>query len=178
EAGFARGRDLKALTVPRPSPGRITIGRSGHRLVAAEAQASLAVIGPTGCGKTAGLAIPALLEWEGPVLATSVKADLLAATAAHRRHCGTVWIYDPTRCATTATSSWSPLAACTEWDGAVRVAAWLAEAAQPRLDTVTDGDYWYTQARKGLAPYLHAAAVAQKSMRTVVRWVDSQEREE
>jgi type IV secretion system protein VirD4 len=178
EAGFATGRDLQTLTVTSPTAGRVTIGRAGRRLLAAEPQASLAVVGPTGCGKTAGLAIPALLEWQGPVLATSVKADLLAATVAHRRECGTVWIYDPTRCATSHTSSWSPLAACTEWDGAVRVAAWLAEAAQPRLDTVTDGDYWYTQARKGLAPYLYAAAIAQKSMRTVVRWVDSQERDE
>src|SRR5581483_11739530 len=178
EAGFASGRDLKALAVATPTTGRVTIGRAGRRLLAAEPQASLAVVGPTGCGKTAGLAIPALLEWEGPVLATSVKADLLAATLAHRRARGRVWIYDPTRCATPHPSSWSPLAACTEWDGAVRVAAWLAEAAQPRLDTVTDGDYWYTQARKGLAPYLYAAAIADKSMRTVVRWIDSQERDE
>ncbi|MDQ1657294.1 MAG: type secretion system protein VirD4 [Cryptosporangiaceae bacterium] len=179
EAGFARGRDLRALIVRRPSPGRITIGRSGHRLVAAEAQASLAVIGPTGCGKTAGLAIPALLEWEGPVLAISVKGDLLAATAEHRRAAGEkVWVYDPTRCAGPHTSSWTPLAACGDWEGAIRVAAWLAEAAQPRQDTVTDGDYWYTQARKGLAPYLHAAAISDGSMRDVVRWVDTQERDE
>src|SRR5581483_7005285 len=59
EAGFARVRDLRALTVSKPCPGRLTIGRVGRRLVAAEPQASLAVIGPTGCGKTAGLAIPA-----------------------------------------------------------------------------------------------------------------------
>jgi hypothetical protein len=58
------------------------------------------------------------------------------------------------------------------------VAAWLAEAAQPRLDSVTDGDYWYSQARKGLAPYLHAAAVSKRSMRAVVRWVDCQEQAE
>jgi type IV secretion system protein VirD4 len=178
EAGFARGRDLRALTVSSPTPGRLTIGRAGRRLLAAEPQASVAVIGPTGCGKTAGLAIPALLEWEGPVLATSVKADLLTATLTHRRGKGTVWIYDPTRCASEVTSSWSPLPACVTWEGAIRVAAWLTEAAQPRLDSVTDGDYWYTQARKGLAPYLHAAAIAELSMRTVVRWVDSQERDE
>jgi type IV secretion system protein VirD4 len=178
EAGFARGRDLKALAVPGPTVGRLTLGRAGGRLLAAEPQASVAVIGPTGCGKTAGLAIPALLEWEGPVIAISVKADLLAATAAHRRQAGTVWVYDPTRCAGRETSSWSPLPACTQWDGAVRVAAWLTEAAQPRLDSVTDGDYWYTQARKGLAPYLYAAAISQRSIRDVVRWVDSQERNE
>jgi type IV secretion system protein VirD4 len=174
-AGFATRSDLGTLTVPAPEPGRLTLGRAGRRLLAAEPQASLAVIGPTGCGKTAGFAIPALLEWDGPVLATSVKADLLTATLAHRRRVGgKVWVYDPTRCAYQETSAWSPLETCRTWDGAMRVAAWLAEAAQPRLDSVTDGDYWYTQARKGLAPYLHAAAVSKRSMRDVVRWVDAQ----
>jgi type IV secretion system protein VirD4 len=176
DAGFATGADLAALTVRAPEAGRLTLGRAGRRLLAAEPQASLAVIGPTGCGKTAGFAIPALLEWEGPVLATSVKADLLTATLTHRRRGGgKVWVYDPTRCAYQETSAWSPLEACQTWDGAIRVAAWLAEAAQPRLDSVTDGDYWYTQARKGLAPYLHAAAVSKRTMRDVVRWVDSQD---
>ena len=40
---------------------------------------------PTGGHKTTGLAIPALLEWQGPVLATSVKSDLLVDTVAHRQ---------------------------------------------------------------------------------------------
>ena len=40
---------------------------------------------PTGGHKTTGLAIPALLEWQGPVLATSVKSDLLIDTVARRR---------------------------------------------------------------------------------------------
>ena len=112
DAGFARRRDLRRLTVGRADAGRVTLGRAGRRLLAAEPQASLAVIGPTGCGKTAGFAIPALLEWEGPVIATSVKADLLDATVAHRQRRGKVWIYDPTGAAGHAPRpSWSPLPA-------------------------------------------------------------------
>ncbi|MEW6475347.1 MAG: type IV secretory system conjugative DNA transfer family protein, partial [Actinomycetota bacterium] len=177
-AGFARPRDLKRLTVPAPQPGRVTIGRAGHRLLACEPQASLAVFGPTGAGKTIGFAAPALLEWEGPVIATSVKADLLSATLEHRQARGKVWIYDPSGAAGLPpgqTAGWSPVPACATWAGALRIAAWLAEAAQPRLDTVADGDYWYTQGRKGLAPYLHAAALGGKKMRDVVRWVDTQD---
>ena len=174
-AGFASGRDVKRLTVASPTPGRLTLGRCNGRLLACEPQASLAIIGPTGCGKTAGFAIPALLEWKGPVIATSVKADLLAATIAHRRRRGTVWVYDPTRSSGFRTSAWSPLEACGSWAGALRIAAWLSEAAQPRLDTVSDGDYWYSQARKGLAPYLHAAAASGRRIRDVVRWIDSQD---
>ncbi|MEW6470677.1 MAG: type IV secretory system conjugative DNA transfer family protein [Actinomycetota bacterium] len=175
EAGFARRRDLGRLAVRRPLEGRITLGVGCGRLLAAETQASLAVVGPTGCGKTAGFAIPALLEWRGPVVATSVKADLLEATIEHRRRRGTVWVYDPTGSSGHAPSTWSPLNACRTWPGAMRMAAWLTEAAQPRLDSVTDGDYWYSQARKGLAPYLHAAAQAGASVADLVRWVDTQE---
>lgn len=175
EAGFATRRDLDRLAVPEPTPGRVTIGRSQGRLVATELDASLAVVGPSGCGKTAGFAIPAILEWKGPILATSVKADLIAATITHRASKGHVWVYDPTGCSGHPGSTWSPLDACRTWAGAMRVAAWMAEAAQARNDTLADGDYWYSQARKGLAPYLHAAAASQQTMATLVRWIDTQE---
>lgn len=175
EGGLARPRDTASLAVRHPTRGRLTLGLHGRRLLAAEPQTSLAVVGPTGCGKTVGFAIPALLEWDGPVIATSVKTDLLDATLAHRSRAGTTWVYDPTACTGLAAARWSPLSACTDWIGAMRVATWLCEAAQPRSDSVTDGDYWYSQARKGLAPYLHAAAVSGRTMSDVVRWVDVQE---
>ena len=175
EAGFARRRDLRGLHVRNAIEGRITVGRSGRALVACERDASLAVIGPTGCGKTAGFAIPALLEWRGPIIATSVKADLIQATAQHRRARGDVWIYDPTASASTVTDDWSPLQSCRTWRDAQRLAAWMTEAAQPRQDSVTDGDYWYSQARKGLAPYLLAAAAAGVGIDGLTAWVDAQE---
>jgi type IV secretion system protein VirD4 len=174
-AGLARRRDLRRMIVARPVPGRLTLGWAGRRLVAAEPTVSLAVVGPTGCGKTAGFAIPALLEWSGPIIATSVKGDLLDAALEHRRRCGRVWIYDPTHAWDVRSDTWSPLTACTTWHGAMRVAAWLCEAAQPRTDTVNDSDYWYSQARKALAPYLHAAALANRTIGDVVRWIDTQE---
>ena len=157
----------------------MTVGRCNGRLVATELDASLAVIGPSGCGKTAGFAIPALLEWDGPVIATSVKSDLIDATIAHRsKNDAKVWIYDPTGCTGRPSALWSPLDACRTWAGAMRVAAWMAEAAQPRNDTLADADYWYSQARKGLAPYLHAAAVTKQAMGTVIRWIDTQDEDE
>lgn len=175
-AGVAKEGDLRSLNLGAAQPGRLTLGFIGRRnLIATEAQASLAVVGPTGCGKTAGFVIPAILEWSGPVIATSVKADLIAATLAHRQRRGKVWIYDPTACAGETPSSWSPLASCVEWRGAQQMAAWMCEAAQPRIDTISDGNYWYTQAQKILAPYLYAAASTERTMSDVVAWIDTQE---
>jgi len=176
EAGFARRRHLGRLAVRAPEAGRVTIGYAGRRLLACEPQASLAVIGPSGCGKTAGFAIPALLEWRGPIIATSVKSDLIAATIAHRRSRGRVWVYDPTRVSGEDPAPWSPLQACATWPGALRTAAWMVESVTPPRDSLADADYWYTQARKGLAPHLLAAAVGGCDIATVVRWVDAQER--
>ncbi|MFP5377710.1 MAG: type IV secretory system conjugative DNA transfer family protein, partial [Acidimicrobiia bacterium] len=136
------------------------------------------VVGPSGCGKTVGLAVPALLEWDGPVISTSVKTDLLAATIEHRCDLGDVWIYDPAGADPHHDSAqWSPVAACGTWAGAMRTAAWLCDAAKARLDSVSDGDYWYTQARKALAPHLYAAALGGHRLRDVVRWIDTQARE-
>lgn len=177
-AGMGNARRLRRLRVRGTTPGRLTLGRVDGRLVAAEAQASLAVVGPSGCGKSAGFAIPALLEWDGPVIATSVKTDLLTASLERRCQLGDVWIYDPARTAPAHPSAqWSPVAACGTWAGAMRTAAWLCDAAKARLDSVADGDYWYTQARKALAPHLYAAALAGHTMRDVVRWVDAQAHE-
>lgn len=176
-AGLGNARDLRALWVRRTVAGRLTLGRVGDRLVATEPQVSLAVIGPTGCGKTAGFAIPALLEWQGPVICTSVKTDLIKATLAHRSRLGRTWLFDPSAAVPGLGSTWSPLSACSTWGGAIRMAEWLCEAAQPRRDTVTDKDYWYTQAGKALAPHLHAAALSGRTMRDVLRWVDRQEQE-
>jgi len=175
-AGFARTADLRALTVRSPQPGRLTLGYSGRHLIAAERRVSLAVIGPTGCGKTAGFAIPALLEWHGPIIATSVKADLIDASIEHRRRRGNVWIYDPTGSTGRGSASWSPLDECHTWPGAMRIASWLSEAAQHRVDTFNDGDFWYSQARRAVAPYLYAAARSGATMHDVVRWIDTQER--
>jgi type IV secretion system protein VirD4 len=176
DAGLARRRHLHRLIVRAPEPGRVTLGWSNGRLLACEPQASLAVIGPSGCGKTAGFAIPALLEWRGPIIATSVKGDLLAATVKHRQGRGKVWVYDPTGCSAEDPAPWSVIDACRTWQGAMRTAAWMVEAVQPGRDSVADADYWYSQARKGVAPYLYAAASGGMGIREVVRWIDSQER--
>ncbi|HEX8104580.1 MAG TPA: type IV secretory system conjugative DNA transfer family protein [Solirubrobacteraceae bacterium] len=148
----------------------------GRRLIAAETRQSLIVIAPTQTSKTTGLAIPALLEWDGPVLATSVKTDLVRDTLAHRRQLGDVKIYDPTGVTGLPAAGWTPLSGCTNWTGARRTAERLARAAQPARAS-NESEFWAKSGARFLAPLLFAAACNGKSMRDVVRWIDTDAQE-
>ncbi len=127
---------------------------------------------PTESHKTTGLAIPALLEWQGPVLATSVKSDLLVDTVAHRQTLGEVMVFDPALVTGMEPSRATPLWGAGTWRGAMRVAHWLAAAARTGSGGLQDADFWYAAAEKLLAPLLFAAASSGRTMEAVVRWLD------
>ena len=139
------------------------------------------VIGPTQSGKSTGLAIPAILEWAGPVVATSVKDDLAAHTIEWRSARGPCAFFDPT-CATLleradARARWSPLSACGDWSGAQKMASWLVDAT-PGRQGLADAAFWYATAAKQLAPLLLAATRGGLAMADVARWTDAQEFDE
>jgi type IV secretion system protein VirD4 len=171
-AKMASRRDLRVLRVPSPQPGRVTLGRRGGMLLAAEERQSVIVFSPSQTFKTTGLAIPALLEWEGPVLATSVKNDLIADTLARRESLGKVAIFDPARVTDLPRSRISPLWGATTWPGAVRVARWLMNAGRLSRSGMQDADFWFEAAEKLLRPLLFAAATNGETMGSVIRWLD------
>ena len=177
-SGWATRRDLGSLLVSRATRGRLVLGRSGSRLVAAESRQSLIVLGPTQSMKTSGLAIPAILEWDGPVIATSVKTDLIKNTLEARRERGRVWIYDPTSCSGEAGARWSPLQHCHEWQGAQRVTSWMSGAARSDGIGLGNSEFWFASAAKFLAPLTFAAAKSNRAMTDVVRWVNTYEEAE
>jgi len=178
-AEWARGSELRVLQARAHDAGRLVLGRSRGALLAAEPRQSVIVIAPTQTWKTSGLAVPALLEWQGPAIALSLKSDLLGDTLARRQQLGDVWVYDPTGSTGVPCCGWTPLNACESWRGAQRTASWLTTAAAPRRgSTLADGDFWYAAAAKLLAPLLFAAATSGRTMADVVRWVDTQEESE
>ncbi len=161
-----------------PPCGRLVLGRVGRHLVASERAQSLIVFGPTQSYKTSGLAVPAILGWEGPVIAASVKTDLLERTIGHRRSLGTILCFDPSGSTGLESAQWSPLPASRTWPGARRAAAGLTDVAKTSVGTMADGDFWYATATKMLAPLLFAAACGGRGMDDVVRWVNTQEEAE
>jgi len=172
-ARWASRRELGLLRVPSPQPGRLTLGRSGRSLLAAGERQSVIIVAPSQSGKTTGLAIPALLEWQGPVLATSTKSDLLIDTAARRGELGEVMVFDPARVSAIEPSRATPLQGCTSWRGAMRVAHWLASAAQTGSGAgLAEADFWFSTAEKLLAPLLFAAASSARTMAAVIGWLE------
>ncbi len=174
-AHWAAPSDLRPLRVQGPDRGRLVLGRTGRQLIAAEPSQSVIVIGPSQSKKTSGIAIPAILEWDGPVLATSVKTDLVRDTMEWRRTIGDVLVYDPAGATGLPAAGWSPLAASSTWAGARRVAAGLCSVARSRSSGMEDSTFWYAMAEKLLAPMLLAASTAGASMADVVRWIDAEE---
>ncbi len=61
------------------------LGSHGRKLLMTAPETSVLVIGPTRSGKTAGLLIPNLFDWNGPAIATSTKSELVDVTAGHRQ---------------------------------------------------------------------------------------------
>lgn len=173
---WAKRGDLRQLVVREPMPGRLILGTVGGALIATEQRHSVIVLGPTQSGKTTGLAVPSILEWQGPVIATSVKNDLASDTLKWRERRGNVWIYDPTKATGLPTATWSPLDGARTWSGAKKIAAWLTGASKSGgKGGLQDGDFWYSAAGKLLAPHLFAASANGYTMADVVRWIDTQE---
>jgi len=109
-ARWASGGELRPLHGAARA-GRLALGRCRGRLLYAEQRHALVAFGPPQSGKSAGLAVPALLEWDGPAVASSIKTDLLACTETRRRALGRVYVFDPFALSGVEAQTWSPLRA-------------------------------------------------------------------
>jgi type IV secretion system protein VirD4 len=172
-ARWAGAGELRALH-GRARTGRLALGRCRGRLLYAEQRHALVAFGPPQSGKSAGLAVPALLEWDGPAVACSIKTDLLASTLARRRALGPVFVFDPFELSGLAGQTWSPLRGASSWDGALEVAWRLAAAGELDQRGVEGGDFWAIAAEQRLAPLLFTAARTGAGMASVVRWAYGQ----
>ncbi len=174
---WASPQAVERLVVRGPTRGRVVLGRVHGRLLAAEPCRSVLALGPTRSQKTAGLVIPAILEWQGPVLATSITGDLIGATIKRRFEVspGRVFVIDPTGQTGHDRSDWSPLDGSRTWDGAHRMALSLLAAHQRQPG---EPDTLQPTAPGLLAGLLLAAATSGRSMTDVVRWVQRQDHNE
>jgi type IV secretion system protein VirD4 len=173
-ARWAGAGELRALRASGDRSARLTLGRHHGRLLRAEHRHALVAFGPPQSGKSAGLAVPALLEWHGPAVASSIKTDLLGATARRRSGLGAVFVFDPFTLSGVEGQTWSPLHGASSWDGALEVAWRLAAAGELDQRAIEGGDFWAVAAEQRLAPLLFTAAATGGGIESVVRWAYGQ----
>ncbi len=175
-ARWATTPDLRALTVSGPESGRLILGRHNGKLIATAERTSVLVVGPTQTGKTSGFAIPALLEWDGPIIATSIKDDLVRDTIDHRQSIGRVFVLDPTAGTGIPRTTWSPLTGCETWQGAIERARLLMTSTHQTTGPASVSDQVNEKfegwAERYLAALLRAATLAGKTTGDVIRWID------
>ncbi len=171
---FASLAELGALRARRSRPGGLPLGvaavgrwRPTPVALCAPPGESVLVLGPTGSGKTISLIVPALLAWPGPVLAASVKDDLVVATGAWRATLGPVDVLSP---GGGGTLRYDPVALARDAPSAIRVATSLATAGQGA--TTGEMAFWAQLAAKHLAGLLLAAHRARGDLGLVARWLE------
>jgi type IV secretion system protein VirD4 len=170
-ARFASRSELSTLRVRRAQPGRVTLGVYHRFVIAAEPRASVLAVGPSQSGKTTGIVVPALLEWEGPAVSTSIKSDVVNDTYAARAAIGRVAVFDPTGSTLLPHTPWSPLHASRSWEGARRTAARLLGVGEHGPQRSADETFWRPAGARYLAPLLMAGAHGDLSMREILAWI-------
>lgn len=173
DARWATARDQRSMTVPddpRQRAHRLVAGRSRDtgRCLAGEDCVSSVVFGPNGSGKTVGLIIPNVLEWQGSVVMTTAKPQDLAPVMAARSAMGPVWVVAPGGAPGLETSAWSPVDYATDADAADRMAEWLVDSSGMTEDPRARP--WNAQARKYLKGLLLAASLSGRGIDGFVEW--------
>jgi type IV secretion system protein VirD4 len=194
-AGFASGRQLgAALTeraviaraaITRPSLAgiparRIPLTQAGVRLgravpggtrLAISGEESVVVLAGTRAGKTSQVIIPWLADWPGPALVTSVRPDVLTATAALRTAGGPALVLDPAAMTRWPDRlAWSPVAGCADYGKARQRADIMITVGRGQQADSTGSGFFAANAVSLLAGWLHAAALAGTTMNDVLSW--------
>jgi len=186
--GRGQWRSQLLATERADDPNRRRVSRRGRKR--ANDRGAVMVMGPSRSGKSVNV-LSGVLQWEGPVVLSSIKDDLVGPTLAHRRRQGEVAVFDPTDNLSNAYGpdsvmtpagwderlkvSWTPLRAADTFNGAARAARAITTAS-PESEGAESGKMWRDLAEQLLAGLLFAAAFAGRDMTTVSRWVLSMDR--
>lgn len=127
------------------------------------------VVGPSESGKTTCVVIPEALDHDGPLLACSSRADIMAATWQARAERGRVLLFDPLRQATALPLlRWDPVRDCVDPTVAMRRAQALMSSVD--MSGVENGNAWKARGQAILRNLLHAAAISGEGIHTVLGW--------
>jgi type IV secretion system protein VirD4 len=186
DGSLPSGLDPYALSIVLAnSLGRIYLGGvSNGGWALAEREHSVLVLGPPRSGKTSSLIIPNVLLFPGAVISTSTKPEVMKWTLLGRqelaRQRGEIdartCLYDPSGTVDAPPGvervGWSPVNAAKDWGRAGVVAEAMVLAKWPAGNN-QEQNFWSGRAGALLATTLHAAALQNEPMSTVLRWINN-----
>jgi type IV secretory pathway TraG/TraD family ATPase VirD4 len=152
----------------------VRIGRaipSGIRL-ACSCEDSVVLLAAPRQGKTSSVIIPWLHTWPGAAVCTSIRPDVLLATAMLRRKRGPVAVMAPTGMINWPDKlRWSLVCGCQDFNKAHARADVMVTVGKSRdsIDS-TDSGFFSMNATNLLAAWMHAAALSDGSGKDVLSW--------
>jgi type IV secretory pathway TraG/TraD family ATPase VirD4 len=139
--------------------------------LAVSTEDSVLVIAAPRQGKSSQVVIPWTHRWPGPAIVTSMRTDVLLATATLRAKTGPVAVMAPTGMAYwPSTVSWSPVSGCTNLDKARQRAEVMVTIGRSEKQDSSNAGYFGANATNLLTLWMHAAALTDRSMRDVLSW--------
>lgn len=148
----------------------VKLARVGVQTMYASTEDVIAAFGGPRTGKT-GWAAGRIIDAPGACLATSTRPDLYHMTSGIRAKRGPVYVFNAAGLAgLDSTISFDPLTGCSDPVTAQERATDLI-AAGSGSDQSDEREWWDGQGRRVLAALLHAAALGNRHMRDVMRWV-------
>jgi len=161
-----RGTKMKVSAVA-VSLGRTLAGLALWAIV----ESSVLVLAAPRQGKTSQIIIPWLHAWMGPALVTSLRGDVLDATALSRRAAGPVAVMVPTGMVEWPdTAQWSPTSGCEDFGKAMQRADLMVQIGKSETSDSSGAGFFGATATSLLAGWLHAAALTGRTMDDVLTW--------
>lgn len=177
DAKFSSLRQCQSLLAKNVQSHRIRLGtyatsswRTTSKSLYAPNRDSVLVIGPTQSGKTSSLVVPAISTWDGPVVAASVKEDLVWDTLDKRKTRGPALVFNPAS-KFQQSASFDPVPQCRDWDSARRIARVILTSAAFEAST-SETEFWSQLSGKLLAPLFRAAHLGDGSLSQAMKWIN------
>ncbi|GGK82099.1 hypothetical protein Sme01_38500 [Sphaerisporangium melleum] len=152
---------------------RLGRARTGGMPLAVSSESSVLLMSAPRQGKTSMVIIPWLHRWPGPALVTSVRKDVVEATALLRAEGDRpVLVMTPTgMIGWPDLVRWSPTSGCESFDKArARADVMVTVGKSGAQQDSGNAAYFGMTATNLLAGWLHAAALSGRSMADVLRW--------
>ncbi|WP_264062088.1 type IV secretory system conjugative DNA transfer family protein, partial [Mycolicibacterium hippocampi] len=166
EAQAIADADDGTVAWPSLAGGFFGVDDAGKPVLANPRGAAL-IVGPPGAGKTFSCIAASVAYAPAACVSTTIKTEVMAATAAIRQHKGRAYWFNPgggdDEPAPNGVQQlkWSPLVDVGSWSAALAVAARLTGPFKPGAGAggTGSGDHWTDKAESWLAVLLYAASL-------------------